>query len=164
MSNSGPLIHLAKAGLLELIRLYDVVILEEVKERVVDKGKDKGYTDALLVEEAMERGWIKVVHLDVDDKFVKAAEIAGLHAAEIAVVYYAYRNSITALLDDDAARTFARGLGIRVRGSLGLLVEGLKDGVISGSEALKGLDELSRVMYLSSDVYRIVLREIERLK
>jgi len=164
VSNSGPLIHLAKAGLLELIKLYDTVIPLEVKYEVVDKGKEKGFTDALLVEKAIEEGWIKVIDVSVDDKFAKAAEVAGLHKAEIAVVYYAYKNGITALLDEDAARVFARGLGVKVRGSLGLLIEGLKDGLISYSEAIKGLDDLSKVMYLSSDIYKLVMREIEKWK
>ena len=48
VSNSGQLIHLAKAGLLELIKLYDTVIPLEVKYEVVDRGKKKGFTDALL--------------------------------------------------------------------------------------------------------------------
>jgi len=164
VSNSGPLIHLAKVGLLELIKLYDTVIPLEVKYEVVDKGKEKGFTDALLVEKAIEEGWIKVIDVSVDDKFAKAAEVAGLHKAEITVVYYAYKNGITALLDEDAARVFARGLGVKVRGSLGLLIEGLKEGLISYSEAVKGLDDLSKVMYLSSDVYKLVLREIEKWK
>ena len=164
VSNSGPLIHLAKVGLLELIKLYDTVIPLEVKYEVVDKGKEKGFTDALLVEKAIEDGWIKVIDVSVDDKFAKAAEVAGLHKAEITVVYYAYKNSITALLDEDAARVFARGLGVKVRGSLGLLIEGLKEGLISYSEAVKGLDDLSKVMYLSSDVYKLALREIEKWK
>ena len=164
VSNSGPLIHLAKVGLLELIKLYDTVIPLEVKYEVVDKGKGKVFTDALLVEKAIEEGWIKVIDVSVDDKFAKAAEVAGLHKAEVTVVYYAYKNGITALLDEDAARVFARGLGVKVRGSLGLLIEGLKKGLISYSEAVKGLDDLSKVMYLSSDVYKLVLREIEKWK
>lgn len=121
VSNTGPLIHLEKAGLLELIKLYDTVIPLEVKYEVVDRGKEKGFTDALLVEKAIEECWIKVIDVSVDDKFAKAAEVAGLHKAEIVVVYYAYKNGITALLDDDAARVFARGLGVKVRGSLGFI-------------------------------------------
>ncbi|MCD6493504.1 MAG: hypothetical protein J7K36_06885 [Archaeoglobaceae archaeon] len=164
VSNSGPLIHLAKVGLLELINIYDTVIPLEVKYEVVDRGKEKGVIDAFLVEKAIEEGWIKIINVSIDDKFVKTAEVAGLHKAEIAVIHYAYKNSITALLDDDAARVFARSLGVRVRGTLGLLIEGLKEGLISYSEAVKGLDDLSKIMYLSSDVYRLVLRKIERWK
>ena len=162
VSNSGPLIHLAKAGLLDLIGIYDVVVPVEVKHEVVDRGKEKGFTDALLIERALEEGWIRVINVNVSAEFAKAAEIAGLHEAEISVVYHAYKNNMTALLDDEAARAFARGLGIEVRGSLGLLIEGLKKGLISRSEAIKGLDDLSQIMYLSSDVYRLVMREIEK--
>ena len=42
MSNSGPLIHLAKVGLLHLINLYNVVIPQEVKREVVDVVRRKG--------------------------------------------------------------------------------------------------------------------------
>ncbi len=145
VSNSGPLIHLAKIGLLELIKLYDVFIPTEVKYEVVDKGKEKGFTDAILVENAIEEGWIKIVKVSVEDRFVKAAEIVGLHRTEISVIYYAYKNGFTALLDDDAARIFARNLGVKVKGTLGILIEGLKKGLISYSDALKGLDDLSRL-------------------
>jgi len=55
VSNSGPLIHLAKVGLLHLIRIYDdVVIPKEVKHEVVDVGRAKGYSDAFLVEKAIK--------------------------------------------------------------------------------------------------------------
>jgi len=164
VSNSGPLIHLAKAGLLHLIKLYDVVIPREVKREVVDVGKERGYSDAFLVEEAIKDGWIKVIEVNVNRKFAEIAKLAGLHEAEICVVYYAYKNKVVALLDEDPARVFARGLGVNVKGSLGLLIEGLKEGLITYQEALKGLDKLADVMYLSSSVYKLVLREIEKLK
>ena len=164
VSNSGPLIHLAKAGLLNLITLYDVVITQEVKREVVDVGKEKGYLDAFLVEKAIDDGWIKVIEVKVNEKFAEIARLAGLHEAEIGVVYYAYQNEITALLDEDPARVFARSLGIKVRGSLGLLIEGLKEGLITYQEALEGLDRLADVMYLSSSVYKLVLKEIEKWK
>lgn len=163
ISNSGPLIHLAKVGLLHLIRIYDdVVIPKEVKHEVVDVGKAKGYSDAFLVEKAIKDGWIKVIRVEVDEEFAGIARVAGLHEAEIGVIYYAYQNRVTALLDEDPARVFARSLGVEVKGSLGLLIEGLRKGLITREEALKGLDKLADVMYLSSNVYKLVLREIEK--
>jgi len=162
VSNSGPLIHLAKAGLLHLIKLYDVAIPQEVKREVVDAGKEKGYTDAFLIEKAIDDGWIEVIEVEVDRKFSEIARLAGLHEAEIGVVYYAYKNKITGLLDDDPARVFARDLGVKVKGSLGLLIEGLKEGLMNYQEATEGLNKLADVMYLSSSVYRLVLKEIEK--
>jgi len=164
ISNSGPLIHLAKIGMLELMKIYDVVITEDVREEVVDKGKEKGFSDAFLIDDAIKSGWIKVINVDVEDKFLKIAKVSGLHDAEIGVVYYAYKKGIIALLDDDAARVFARGLGITVRGSLGLILEGVKNKIISYESAVKALDDLSEIMYLSSDVYREVLKALKKLK
>ncbi|ALM74001.1 hypothetical protein TBCH5v1_0021 [Thermococcus barophilus] len=164
MSNSGPLIHLAKVGLLHLLKNYNVVIPHEVKYEVVDVGKERGYADAFLVERAIEDGWIRVINVSVDKKFADIAKLAGLHEAETTVVYYAYQNKVTALLDDDPARVFARALGVKVRGSLGLLIEGLKNGLITYSEALKGLDNFADIMYLSSTIYKLVLKEIEKWK
>jgi len=86
-----------------------------------------------------------------------------LHEAEIGVVYYAYQNKITALLDEDPARVFARSLGVKVKGSLGLLIEGLKEGLITRSEAVKSLDKLADVMYLSSSIYKLVLKRDKKI-
>lgn len=161
VSNAGPLVHLAKAGLLDLVKLYDTVIPVEVKQEVVDRGKERGFSDALLVEQALEAGWLRVVTVHGDARFAKAAGVAGLQQAELGVVYYAYQNGVTALLDEEAARVFARGLGVRVRGSIGVLLEGVKEGVLAPSEGVRGLDRLAEVMYLSANVYRLALRRLQ---
>ena len=44
------------------------------------------------------------------------------------------------------------------------MIEGLREGLISYSEAVKGLDDLSKVTYLGSDVYKLVLKKIEKWK
>ena len=54
-----------------------------------------------------------------------------------------------------------RGLDVKVRESWGLLLDGLKGGLIAHSEAVEGLDDLYKILYPSSDVYRVALREIE---
>lgn len=164
VSNAGPLVHLAQAGLLELFKLYDTVIRVEVKQEVVDRGKEKGFSDALLVEQAVERGSLRVVTVHTDARFMKAAGVAGLQQAEVGVVYHAYRNSGTALLDEEAARMFARGLGVKVRGSIGVLIEGVKAGLVTPSEGVQGLDRLAEVMYLSASVYRLALKRLQECK
>ncbi|MEM2135434.1 MAG: hypothetical protein QXG44_11335 [Candidatus Jordarchaeaceae archaeon] len=163
VANSGPLIHLAKAGLLELLDLYDTVVPTEIEREVVAVGKEKGYGNALQVEEAVKKGLVKVVEVKASKKLTRLAEHAGIHEAEMRVIYYTLRNSAVALLDDEAARSFARNLGVEVRGSLGLLLEGLKSNVITYNKALEGLDKLSEIMYLSSDIYKEVLSKIKSL-
>ena len=165
VSNSGPLIHLAKISLISLLKeLYgEVLIPVEVKIEAVNRGKDRGYSDAIIIEEAINEKWIKVVNVKPLKKFYALAEIAGLHKAEIEVIWLAYKRNIIALLDDDSARKFVKSLGVRVRGTLGIIVEGVREGIIAKSKALEALDRLSTIMYLSSDVYILARRSIEKL-
>jgi len=164
VSNSGPLIHLAKISLIHILReLYgNILITLEVKVEVVDKGKERGYSDALLIEKAINNGWIKVVRIEVPEKIYGLAETAGLHKAEVEVIWLAYRRNIIALLDDSVARIFAKSMGVRVKGSLGVIVEAFRKNILTRNDALNALDKISSIMYLSSDVYRIVRNSIEK--
>jgi len=65
------------------------------------------------------------------------------------------------LLDDDAARQLARALGLKVRGSIGVIVDALRKKKISKKEALKFLDKLAGVMYLSGEAYMVAREAIE---
>ncbi|ADB58225.1 hypothetical protein Arcpr_1171 [Archaeoglobus profundus DSM 5631] len=48
-----------------------MVIPEEVKVEVVDKGKELEKADAYVVERAIEEGWIKVVKTELIDVPIK---------------------------------------------------------------------------------------------
>ena len=63
-----------------------------------------GVIDALLVEKAIEEGWIKIINVNIDDKFVKTAK-AGLHKTEVAVLTMLTK---TVLLHYNVVRTFAK--------------------------------------------------------
>jgi len=158
VSNAGPLIHLAKANALHLLKLlYQTIIIpQEVKVEAVDRGKEGGAADALKIEEAVKDGWIRVKDISLNGEFLKAAKIAGLQTAEAAVIQYAYQNHAVALLDDEPIRVFAKTLGIPIRGTLGILLEAVEAGQISRGEALEALDRLSEIMYLSAELYRLV--------
>lgn len=164
VSNAGPLIHLARINRLHLLKalFQEVVIPIEVKIETVDKGRESGFSDAIQVDKAINEGWIRTEKVKPSKKFEEVAKIAGLQPAEVAVIYYAYRSRMPALLDDDAARVFARTLGITIRGSLGIILDALKRSLLSRVEALEMLDKLSEVMYLAPDVYRLMKKEIEK--
>lgn len=165
VSNAGPLIHLAKTNLLHLLKeTYRVVVIpEEVKIETVDRGIEKGASDAILIRDAINEGWIKVENIELTPEFTRMARTAGLKTAEAAVIYHAYKNDGVALIDEDSARTLARTLEVSIRGTLGIILESQRRGLLSREEALKTLDELSEIMYLSADLYRIVRREIEKM-
>lgn len=161
ISNSGPLIHLAQLNALFLLRqLYkEVTITEKVETEVVERGKEEGYADALLIERGIQK-WIKVVKAQRKIDFSGF----GLHDAEAEVISHALNEKFDlVLLDDDAARELARTLGLKVRGSIGIIIEALQMKKISKKEALKFLDALAEVMYLSGEAYATARDGIEKV-
>jgi predicted nucleic acid-binding protein len=162
-SNSGPLIHLTQAGQLPLLRqLYDAILIPPaVKAEVVDRGLEKGAADAIQIEQAITAGWIRVQETNPPKNFLETAETAGLDPAEATVLHLAKQTGTTALLDDEAARTFARALRLEVKGSIGVFIQALSEKLITQADAFDGLEHLSRIMYLNVDTYRLARREIE---
>lgn len=131
------------------------MITDAVKGEVV---KEKEHSDVVLIENAIQEGWIRVVKSSGGRRFSRF----GIHDAEASLISYAIKENIgVILLDDDAARELARTLDLKVRGSIGVVIESLKKGKISKVRALKILDELNRIMYLSSEVYKIARDTIE---
>jgi predicted nucleic acid-binding protein len=155
VSNAGPIVHLAKIGGLDLIkRIFGkVFITEEVHQEIVTRGKEIGAPDALLIEQAMKDGWIKIKKVKPPSELKKLAKNAGIEVAETCSIHLAHVEKLPILLDDAAARAFASDLRLEVVGSIGILLSALKAGLISKEETIRKLDDLSRVMWLSVDVY-----------
>ena len=164
VSNSGPLIHLAKAGRLDLLKeLFGKVIIPyEVKLEVIDGGKDEGMADAFLIESEVENGWI-VIDKTSNNKLKEIAQSAGIDMGEAAAIMLAKSMKCAVLIDDFAARRLPIGLGLEVVGSIGVLIRCAKMQKISKSEALVSLGKLGRVMWLSIDVYEDARKIIDQM-
>lgn len=164
VSNSGPLIHLAKINMLNLLKelFGEVIIPHEVKLEVIDRGKDEGMADAFLIEKEIENGWITVIQVN-DNKVKEIAVSAGIDTGEACAILLAKNKKYSVLIDDLAARRFAAGLGIQVVGSIGVLIRSAKMHKISKIEALDALDKLGRVMWLSIDVYEDARKIVEEM-
>ena len=163
VSNSGPLIHLARIGRLDLLQALfgRVIIPSTVRMEVVDRGKEEGKADAFLIEGEIENGWIVV-----EDPIGSAEDIAdsaGIDTGEAEAIMLARSRQCLVLTDDLAARRFAAGLGLEVTGSIGVLVRAVKVGMISRDEGLDALDKLALVMWLSVGVYEDVRKVVEGL-
>jgi predicted nucleic acid-binding protein len=163
VSNSGPLIHLAKIDKLILLKeLFDEVIIPlQVKIEVVDAGKKEGMGDAFLIEGEIENGWIIIDGIITD--FEDIARNVGIDEEEEAAIMLARKMKKPILLDDLAARRFAIGLGLEVTGSIGVLLKCTKLKMLPDREALDCLEKLARIMWLSVDVYEDARKTIEEM-
>ncbi|MCZ7356163.1 MAG: hypothetical protein O8C66_00120 [Candidatus Methanoperedens sp.] len=165
VSNSGPLIHLARIDRLKLLKelFGEVVIPHEVKLEVVDRGKDEGAADAFLIESELENGWL-LIDQGKSSGVKEIAESAGIDIGESSAIMLARKRKCLILIDDLAARRFAIGMGLEVVGSIGVLIRSAKLGIISKSEALDALDKLARVMWLGVDIYEDARNAIEGIR
>lgn len=162
VSNSGPLIHLASVGLIDfLFKLYDKILIpESVYDEVVIKGKEEEYSDAIIIEQAISDKKIEVKKVSLENKEFFSSK---LHKGELDVIKLAL-NSTTelVLLDDEEARIIARGLKLKVKGTLGILIDLVKNQYLNLNDALHYLKELNSIMYLSSDIYNFVEDKLKK--
>jgi predicted nucleic acid-binding protein len=141
--NASPLIFLARAGLLELLKLeaQEIAVSRSVAEEIRHRGPDDITVRAMETET-----WLKIMEdLPVPD-VLRAWDLG---EGESAVLAWGYANPGTVIIVDDlAARRCAATYGIPVRGTLGLVLTAKKRGVIP--QARPVLERLRQSgMYLS---------------
>ena len=66
VSNPRPLIWLARIGKLNLLKelFSEILISEQSYKEAVEKGLKDGFSDALVIKDACDQGWIKIKQLD----------------------------------------------------------------------------------------------------
>lgn len=157
-SDASPLICLAKAGKLYLLRelFGKVVIEEEVKWEIIDRGKEEGAPDALVIEDAVEEGWIEVEKIEEERRF------RGIHKGEGNTILLAKKHGCLVLIDEEDAREVARAMGLKVRGSLYVLKKAVENGLMSKGDAIETLDEMIEDGFrISTRIYAKFLDEVK---
>ncbi len=157
VSNATPLIYLAKADRLHLLRsiVKETLIPESVHKEVVVRGKQREEPDAYRVEAAIKDGWMCVKQVTVHEP-VRLP----LHAGEMDVISLAKEKGISAVLMDEAkARVAAELAGLEPRGTLWVFLESVRNGMIDFDRFLAALENLTACgFYLSEDVYLKTIR------
>ena len=158
VSNSTPLIHLAKIGRLELLREFfrEVLIPEAVYRECVIEGGDS--EDAQAIKNAE---WIRVER--ITDERLKRSLMIELDEGESETIVLALeKNAELVLMDDYDGREVARALGLRVAGTIGVLLKAKFAGKIASLR-----DELEKLkatgFWLSDGLYEKVLKEAGEL-
>jgi predicted nucleic acid-binding protein len=135
VSDSSPLIHLAKIEALELIsRLYSRILIPPAVWREVVEESD-GRPGAAEMQKAVAAGWM-VKRAAKNETLVIAFRqtLDNGEAEAIALATELHPESV--LLDDKLARQMARRLGVPVTGTLGVLLRAKQVGLIVELQSL----------------------------
>lgn len=122
--NAGPLISLGKLGQLNILsQLYTkILIVHEVYSEVVDQGISLGEPDAYQTKYLVESGNIKVIKVKKLTYTVKRE----IDIGEIATLQLALSEKADiVLIDEELAREEAKELGLKVKGTVGVLIDAL---------------------------------------
>lgn len=150
--NTSPLIHLAEAGYLDLLRdAADAVwVPEPVSREILAYGEDDPTAQALATSP-----WLIVKTLPAISPEILAWNL-GAGESSVLALAHAFSGS-TAVIDDLAGRRGAEALGLPLKGTVGLVLSAKFSGRIPCARAV--LDELrDRGMFLSDSVLSRALR------
>ncbi len=146
------LIKLTKAGLKERVcQAFSLFIPHRVKEEVVDNGKAKELPDAVMIDDNIERGRIKVLTAPGPKKIAGEQEAVALFQT----------GGFDAIGSDD--KQFIRHLklfGIPFLTPATCIAVMHKQGIVKAIDALKGLEELAA--HISESEYHTVKFFIEK--
>lgn len=163
VADSTVLIFLGTLRHLDWLRnAYEPVLIpSRVHEEVVEKDKERGATGAILVENAIEDGWIELHEIEARAE----VENYDLEAGETEVLSLALaRGHDEVLVDEESARDVARLLNLRPRGTLYFLFTAIREGTITFDEFLAQLETLLEAgFYLDEAVYLEAIREARQL-
>lgn len=166
ISNSTPLIYLSKTNKLSLLRevFKTVIIPAGVFNEVVVRGRREGYSEVIVIEEAIRGKWLQVKNTKVDHKLLEIAREIDRGEGETISLGRNIKADLI-LIDDATGRKVAESLGLNVKGTLYVILRGLKKNVLSKREAKDYIFELvSSGFRLSPEVLGGVLRKIEKMR
>jgi uncharacterized protein len=140
ISDTSPLIWLAKVGKLTLLKdlFGEVIVPQEVYVEAVEKGLEFGFTDAQAIKECLNAGWIKLAKLNSNDQSLlqKISEHAfEIHSGEAQAIVLAREMKLLLLMDESVGRAFAEAWGLKVKGTIYVIMSALRKGFISEAVA-----------------------------
>jgi predicted nucleic acid-binding protein len=165
VSDSTPLIYLAKIGRLNLLRgvFEKIYVPEAVFNEAVTQGKELNMSDAFIIEKAVGIWIIKELvepKVDAEFRFLDTNTKLGSGEKE-ALKLCKQLNAVYFIADDREARSVSRILNIKPIGTCGILIQTFRQASITEGEALQILDDLAKVGFrISSAVYRRILDEL----
>ena len=138
--NSTPLIALSLVGQLDLLhRLFDEILIPaSVYGEVVLQGRGRPGA-----REIAQADWLVVRNPETVSPF--PPELLGLDQGELDVILLAQEvKADWVLIDEKLARKIARAMGLRIKGTLGVLLLAYRVELTSKEEGLEAVRELAQ--------------------
>jgi hypothetical protein len=163
VSNSTPLIYLAKLGKIDLLkRIFDkIYVPTEVFEEVMTKGKELNKKEVFILESLMKEKFIEVREVRK-----KLGQIKSLHEGEMKAISLCRELGLNILLiDDKEGYEFCRILKLRPYRTTALLLRFYKEDLLGYKKFCDSILKLSEEGYfLSARVYGELIRNAKELK
>jgi predicted nucleic acid-binding protein len=157
--DAGPLIHLDEIAALDLLSDFSAVFVPDEVWGEVEHHRAEAlhHTDVNLSR--------VIVHVEPDPEFDALVHALILDAGEQAAIRLARQYSGSILLTDDAAaRLAAEGLGLRVHGTLGLIIRAARRNLRTPAEVLALLQSLPHrsSLFLRADFLADIIARFKR--
>lgn len=167
VSDSTPLIHFAKVRRMDvLFSLYkEIVITKEVYREAAEEGILLEKEDARLIQDYIGK-----------NIYVKSPKSSSEHLAKKYLIHRGEADSIQLakeisaqliLMNERDGRNAAKGEGIKVKGTIGVLFDALKVGVINEEEVLNILKKFGdnpQVFWIEPDIIKAAMEKIYPIK
>lgn len=161
--DATPLIYLGKVNLIEKIKHFpeDKYTTKSVYREVVEGGKKGGRPEAMLIENLVKGGIIKL-KTPTDKRYIShLQENPKIHEGDVDVLALTYELDGVALMDDEEARGMAEIEGIEHHGTIYLLLRMMKMKLLTKGEVLGGLNEMIRMGWrCSTELYAEMLMRV----
>lgn len=154
ISNSTPIIHLAKIGRLDLLQQFfgTIIVPQMVWKECTSPGKRRPEIENILTAD-----WIQVVK--INDRIVTLLRHDLDHGEAEAIALAMERKASLILLDDSDAREKARLYHLPITGTVGLLLRAYREGLlVSFGETLDELE--SSGFRLNAKLKEKLLKEV----
>lgn len=161
ISNTSPIIHLAKIGKLELLKkiFKTVLIPSSVFNEILKYPKSN---EAISISKAVKEKWIKIKEITINQLLKEFDNVA---KTELDVISLALNERKIILIDDQAAVKIADLFDLEVHGTLYVIIKSVKLRLLNKREAIELVNKMiNNELYLSSDVYALFLERLKDLK
>ncbi len=116
----------------------EVIIPQEVYTEAVEKGLQGGFTNTQTIKECINEGWITPSKLTSKDQSIlqKISENTNeIHQGGAHAIVLAHEMKLLLLMDESAGRTFAEARGLKVKGTIYVIITALRKGLVSETQA-----------------------------